>query len=61
MLPLSLNYTQWPISGNPASQVMSVKLKYLCLAHRKHSVQEGRNEHIPSKVWLEPGLYPLSF
>ena len=24
------------LSGNPASQVMSIKLKYLCLARRKH-------------------------
>ena len=27
------------ISGNPASQVMSIKLKCLCLAHRKYPDQ----------------------
>ena len=39
MLPISSNYMQWPISGNPTSQVMSIKLKYLCLAHKKHPDQ----------------------
>lgn len=34
-LPISLNYTLWPISGNLASQVISIKLKYLRLVHRK--------------------------
>ena len=33
VLPFRLNYTQWPISGNPASQAMSIKLKYFCLTH----------------------------
>lgn len=36
MLHISLNYTQWPIFGNSASQLMSLKLKYLCLSYRKH-------------------------
>ena len=51
MLPISLSYTLWPIFGSPASQVMSIKLKHLCLAPRKHpnlaclSVPTGRNEH----------------
>ena len=35
VLPFTLNYTQWPISGNPASQAMSFKLKCLCLTHRR--------------------------
>ena len=35
VLPFRLNYTQWPISGNPASQAMSFKLKYLCLTHQR--------------------------
>ena len=39
MLPISLTYIQWPISGNPASWIMSIKLKYLCLVHRKHPDQ----------------------
>ena len=30
VLPFRLNYSQWPISGNPASQAMSFKLKYPC-------------------------------
>lgn len=39
LLSISLNYTQGPISGGPASQVRSIKLKYLALAHRKHPDQ----------------------
>ena len=35
MLPISLNYIQLPISRNPDSQVMSIKIKYLCLSHGK--------------------------
>ena len=35
MLPTSLNYIKWPISGSPAFPVTSIKLKYLCSAHRK--------------------------
>lgn len=59
MLPVSLQYTAWSISRDPASQVMNIKLKYLCSAHRKHPdqewLQEGRNEHFPSGGWQEPG------
>ena len=35
MLPVSLDYAYWPISGTPASQGMRIKLKYLWLAHKK--------------------------
>ena len=35
MLPTSLNYIKWPIAGSPAFPVTSIKLKYLCSAHRK--------------------------
>ena len=35
LLPLSLNYTYWPISGNPTSQVINIKLTHFCLALRK--------------------------
>ena len=47
---------------------MSIRLKYLGLAHRKppeqahHKwLQAERNEHIPSGCGLEPGLYSLPF
>ena len=39
MMPISLNDTPRPISGNLASQVMRVKLKNFCSAHRKHPDQ----------------------
>lgn len=42
MLPISFSDTQRPISGNPASQVTSAKLKYLFLAHRKRPDQAHR-------------------
>ena len=35
MLPISLNYAYWPISGTPASQGMRIKLKHLWPAHKK--------------------------
>lgn len=42
---------------------LSVELKYLCLSHRRDFLagptceqqQERRNEHIPSRFWLESG------
>ena len=52
MLPISLYYTKRPISGSPASQVMSIKLKYLCLAHRKHSDQ--------AHLWITMGRRKLT-
>ena len=62
MWPISSNYMHWSSSGNSTSQVMSIKLKYLCLAHKKYPDQahlkwrQGeRNEHTPSRGWWEPG------
>ena len=56
------------VSGSPASQVRSIKLKYLGLAHRKHPdhahlwMASGRKKLAhPPGVWLEVGLYPLPF
>ena len=51
MLPISLNYVQWPISGNPASQVMSIKLKILWFSSQEISwpeppVNDCRKEEI---------------
>ena len=68
MLPKSLNYTSWPIFGNPASRVMSVKLKYICSAYRKHPDQahlwmtaERKNWAHPLQVGLEPAdIWPYS-
>ena len=34
MLPISLNYTKWPISGSSAFHMIIIKLKYLYLAYR---------------------------
>ena len=42
-----LHYAQWSIFGKPASQVMKVKLKYLCLTHRKRSDQ--------AHLWMAAG------
>ena len=52
ILPMSLNYTSWPIPGNTASHAMRIKLKYLCLAHRKP----------PDKahLWMTPGRKKLT-
>ena len=37
MLPVSVNYTSWSISGNPASQVMIIKLKIPLFSSRETS------------------------
>ena len=39
MLSVSFNYTQWLSAGSPASHIMSIKIKYLCLSPRKHPDQ----------------------
>ena len=54
MLPKSLNYTSWPIFGNPASCVMSVKLKYICSAHWKHPDQACLWMTAEKKNWTHP-------
>ena len=55
----------WPISRNPVSEVMTINLKYLCIAYRKRPdqshlwicewLQEGNNT-FPSGVWLNQDL-----
>ena len=57
MLPISLNYTWWHTSENPASHVMSVKLKFFsvttnCFAHRKHPDQ--------AYLWMAAGRKKLT-
>ena len=71
MVPVSLDCT-WLISGNFASQVMSIGLiKCFGLAHRNpldqtpcEWLQGGKNSHMPSGGWQEQGrvwLYSLPF
>lgn len=57
MLSISFNYTQRLSAGSPASHIISIKIKYLCLAPRKHpdqaqlSMTAGRELiHPPSEV-----------
>ena len=52
MLLISLIPTYWPISGNRASQLMSVRLRYLCLAHRRHPDQ--------AHLWMAAGRKQLT-
>ena len=54
MSHISLNYTQWPLFGNSASQLMSLKLKYLCLAHRKYPDQAYPWMTAGRKTWTHP-------
>ena len=42
--------TEWPISENPASRVVSIKLKHLCLAQRSTLTR-------PTYEWLQEGRY----
>ena len=57
MLHLSLNATQWPISclqELPASNGMSLKLKFLCLAPRKYPDKDKliTKGNLPGSFWL---------
>ena len=56
MLLIGLNYEYWPISGNPTSQVMRIKLKHLHSAHREQPDQAqlctkaGGRKHLPPET-----------
>ena len=60
-----------PISGNPASQVVSGKLKYFCLAHwnlpdQVHLWMAAERKKLTYSLpfmrgWPEQGLYTLPF